>query len=83
VGRLPRGAAKREGRRFRVGRSRKGERAYGKNIPLLGALTTGGILACMQVEEATTGDVFESFVREVLLGRVHVRFRCSDRVRWC
>lgn len=56
------------------GRSRKGERAYGeaprnygKNITLLGALTTDGILACMQVEEATTADVFESFIRQVLL----------------
>ena len=56
------------------GRSRKGQRAYGeaprnygKNITLLGALTTGGVVACMQVEEATTADIFESFVREVLL----------------
>lgn len=58
----------------RYGRSRRGERCYGeaprnhgKNITLLGALTPGGISACLQVEGATTSEVFTAFVQQILL----------------
>ena len=54
-------------------RSPKGERAHGK-VPrnrgvvatILGALTLAGVGALMTIEGATTGEVFTSFVRDVL-----------------
>lgn len=58
----------------RYGRSPRGERCYGeaprnhgKNVTLLGALTAEGISACLQVEGATTIEVFTAFVEEILL----------------
>jgi len=58
----------------RYGRSRRGQRAYGeaprnfgRNVTLLAGLTLHGIAACLQVEMATTREVFEAFVAQVLV----------------
>lgn len=55
------------------GRAPKGERAvgrapqnYGENITMLGALSASGLAALMTVNGATDGEVFVTFVREVL-----------------
>jgi transposase len=53
--------------------SRKGERAlvgaprnWGKNITLLASITAEGLGACLAVEGATTREVFEAYLEEVL-----------------
>lgn len=58
----------------RYGRSPRGERAYGeaprnygRNVTLLAALTLGGITAALQVEMATTREVFEAFIEQILV----------------
>ena len=55
------------------GRAPRGERAlasapqnYGENITMLGALSATGLCALMTVNGATDGEVFVTFVREVL-----------------
>ena len=55
------------------GRAPRGERVtgsvpqnYGRNITMLAALSATGIAAMMTVEGATDGDVFRTYVREVL-----------------
>ena len=54
-------------------RAPKGERAvgtapinYGKNVSILGALSSKGVVAAMTVEGATDGDVFMVFLEQVL-----------------
>lgn len=58
----------------RYGRSPRGQRAYGeaprnygRNVTLLGALTREGITASLQVEMATTREIFEAFVAQILV----------------
>lgn len=55
------------------GRAPRGERVigsvpqnYGQNITMLAALSSTGVEAVMTVEGATDGDVFRTYVREVL-----------------
>jgi transposase len=55
------------------GRAPRGQRVtgsvpqnYGQNITLLAALSATGVEAVMTVEGATDGDVFRTYVREVL-----------------
>lgn len=55
------------------GRAPRGERVigsvpqnYGQNITMLASLSATGVEAVMTVEGATDGDVFRSYVREVL-----------------
>jgi transposase len=55
------------------GRAPRGERAvgsapqnYGENVTMLGALSASGLAALMTVNGATDGEVFVTFVREVL-----------------
>ena len=55
------------------GRAPRGERVcdaapknYGENVTLLGALSSAGVEALMTVNGATDGEVFLTFVREVL-----------------
>jgi transposase len=55
------------------GRAPRGERAvgsapqnYGENVTMLGALSASGLSALMTVSGATDGEVFVTFVREVL-----------------
>ena len=55
------------------GRAPRGERVvgsapqnYGANVTMLGALSVRGVCALMTVEGATDGEVFTTFVREVL-----------------
>ena len=57
----------------RRGRAPRGQRVqgsvpqnYGANVTVLGALDRQGVRAAMTVEGATDGDVFVTFVREVL-----------------
>ena len=56
------------------GRAPKGERAYGqaprnwgKNVTLIGALSTEGVQAAMSVEGATDGATFETYVEHFLV----------------
>lgn len=58
----------------RYGRSQRGARCYGEaprnygcNVTLLGALTLRGLEACLQVESATTADIFTVFVAQLLV----------------
>jgi transposase len=53
--------------------SRKGERAFGsaprnwgKNVTLLGSITTEGLGPCLAVEGPTTREVFEAYLEHVL-----------------
>ena len=55
------------------GRAPRGQRVvgsvpqnYGQNVTMLAALSATGVEAMMTVEGATDGDVFRSYVREVL-----------------
>jgi transposase len=55
------------------GRAPRGERVvgsapqnYGENVTMLGALSATGLEALMTVDGATDGEVFTTFVREVL-----------------
>ena len=55
-------------------RSSIGERAicsapvnYGNNVTIIGALDLGGIVAAMSINGSADGDVFITFVREVLV----------------
>ena len=55
------------------GRAPRGERVvgsapqnYGENVTMLGALSASGLSALMTVNGATDGEVFVTFVREVL-----------------
>ena len=57
----------------RYARAPRGERAYGKapvnrgpNVTLIAALSQDGLLAPMQVEAATDGDVFRAYLEQVL-----------------
>lgn len=61
------------------GRAPRGERAlgsapqnYGENITMLGALSATGLSALMTVNGATDGEVFATFVREVLAPTLRV-----------
>ena len=58
----------------RWGRSLRGTRAYGtvpcghwKRLTVLGALGTGGMLATLSIEAATSGAVFLAYLEQVLL----------------
>mgnify|MGYP002776990121 FL=1 len=55
-------------------RSSKGMRAYGKrpyrrgqNVSLIGAMALKGIVGAMTVEGGTDGDVFQAFVKQLLV----------------
>ena len=59
---------------LRCGRSRRGTRCYGeaplekgRNQTLLGALSPEGISACLQIEGATTADIFSAFIEQMLV----------------
>jgi transposase len=62
------------------GRSPRGTRAYGtvpyghwKRLTILGALGTGGMLATMSIEAATSGAVFVAYLEQVLLPELRSR----------
>ncbi len=61
------------------GRSPRGTRAYGtvpcghwKRLTVLGALGSGGMVATMSVEAATSGAVFHAYLDQVLLPRLRL-----------